>query len=53
MMCHIVYDKLSTKNILLKKHHMMFHIIYDKLSTKNILKFLSFGVSNVVYCTVY
>ena len=34
MMFHIVYDKVSTKNILLKKHHMMFHIVYDKVSTK-------------------
>ena len=34
MMFHMVYDKLSTKNILLEKHHMMFHMVYDKLSTK-------------------
>ena len=36
MMFHIVYDKVSTKNILLKKHHIMFHIVSDKVSTKSL-----------------
>ena len=45
MMFYMVYDKLSTKNILLKKHHMMFYMVYDKLSTKNIpLKKTSYDV---------